>query len=79
MIPQVNVIFARSDAATTAFTQVGIHGGPAAVAAGAGLYSVIDEVAGRIIVPPLCAWGLAQIGASTAVVQTTIYWAEVAA
>lgn len=79
MIPEVGVVIARSDAATTAFTQIGVHGGPAAIASGAGIYTVIDEVAGRIIVPPLCIFGLAQVGASTAVVQTTIYYSEWAA
>lgn len=76
MLAETGVIIARSDAATTNFTQIGVHGGPAAVAAGAGLYTVIDEVAGRIIVPPGTIFGLAQIGASTAVVQTTIFWGE---
>jgi len=76
IIPQVNVVIARSDSATTAFTQIGVHGGPAAIAAGAGMYQVIDEVAGSIIVPPGTVFGLAAVGAGTShVVQTTIIFA----
>jgi hypothetical protein len=71
--PEVNVVITRSDSATTAFTQIGIHGGPAAIAAGAGLYNVRDEVAGSIIVPPGTVFGLAAVGAGTShVVQSTI-------
>lgn len=78
MVPEVNVVLTRSDAATTAFTQTGVHGGPAAIAAGAGTYQVLDEVAGRIIVPPGTVWGLAATGAGTThIVQSTIWWAEV--
>jgi hypothetical protein len=74
--PEVNVVITRSDSATTAFTQTGVHGGPAAIAAGAGLYNVFEELAGSVIVPPGCVWGLAATGAGTThVVQTTIVFA----
>ena len=74
--PQVNVVIARSDSATTAFTQIGVHGGPAAIAAGAGIYDDQDEVAGKIIVPPGTVFGLTAVGAGTShVVQTTIIFA----
>lgn len=76
MLAEVGVAIVRSDAATTAYTQIGVHGGPAASAAGAGLYTISDEVAGRIIVPPGTVFGLTQVGASVALVQTTIYWGE---
>jgi hypothetical protein len=78
MTAETGVVIARSDSATTAFTQVGVQGGPAAVAAGAGLYSVLDECAGRYIIPPGTIFGLAQVGASTALVQTTMFWSEIA-
>jgi hypothetical protein len=74
--PHVNVVIARSDSATTAFTQIGVHGGPAAIAAGAGLYDDQDEVAGRYIVPPGTVFGLAATGAGTShVIQSTIIFA----
>jgi hypothetical protein len=74
--PEVNVVITRSDAATTAFTQIGVHGGPAAIAAGAGLYDDQDEVAGKMIVPPGTVFGLTAVGAGTThVVQTTIIFA----
>jgi hypothetical protein len=77
MTPMVNVILATVPADTaTAGTQIGIIGGPAAVAAGAGIYSIVDDVAGRLIVPPGTAIGITQIGASTAAVQSTIAWEE---
>lgn len=80
MTPEVGVVLTRSDAATTAFTQIGVHGGPAAVAAGAGVYQVLDEIAGAIIIPPGTVFGLAAVGAGTThIVQTTITWAETAA
>lgn len=74
--PQVNVVVTRSDSGTGAFTQIGVHGGPAAIAAGAGLYDDQDEVAGKIIIPPGTVFGLAATGAGTThVVQTTIWFA----
>ncbi|HEX3091523.1 MAG TPA: hypothetical protein VHW72_02805 [Candidatus Angelobacter sp.] len=74
--PEVNVVITRSDSATTAFTQYGVHGGPAAIAAGAGIYNVIEELAGSVIVPPGTVWGLAATGAGTShVVQSTIVFA----
>jgi hypothetical protein len=74
--PEVNVVIARSDSATTAFTQIGVHGGPAAIAAGAGIYDDQDEVAGKTIIPPGTVFGLAATGAGTShIVQTTIIFA----
>lgn len=78
MTSETGVVLTRSDAATTAFSQLALHGGPAAIAAGAGSYSVIDEVAGSIIVPPGFVFGLACVGAGTShVVQSTLVWEEV--
>lgn len=77
MTAEVNVVLTRSDSATTAFTQIGVHGGPAAIAAGAGAYQVIDEVAGRYIIPPGTVFGLTAVGAGTShVLQSTIWWME---
>jgi len=78
MPPQVNAAITLTGSATTAFTQTALLGGPAAIAAGAGINSVYDEVAGRIIVPPGAIFGICQVGASTAVAQATMWWEEVA-
>jgi hypothetical protein len=78
MTAQTGVVITRSDSATTAFVQTGVLGGPAAIAAGAGMYDVSEEVAGRIIVPPGVIFGIACVGAGTShVVQSTIWWSEV--
>lgn len=75
---------ARVNVALTAFanapalTQLATLGGPAAIAAGAGMYNVTEDVAGRIIVPPGCDFGLMAVGAGTShVVQSTIAWEEI--
>lgn len=76
---EVGVVIVRSDSAATAFTQTGVHGGPAAIAAGAGLYSVLDEMAGRNILPPGTVWGLTVSGQGTSqVVQSTIWYSVTA-
>jgi hypothetical protein len=78
MTAQTGVILANVGAATTALKQLGVIGGPAAVAAGAGLYTAIDEVAGRIIVPPGVVFGLTCLAAGTThIVQSTLMWEEV--
>lgn len=77
--PQVNTAVTLSGGATTAFKQLGVLGGPAAIASGAGMYDVRDEVEGRIIVPPGVIFGIAGVGAGTShVVQSTLVWEEVA-
>jgi hypothetical protein len=77
MQAEVNVVLAsNTPTATAALIQLGVVGLQGAkVATPTGIY---EEVAGRIIVPPGCVFGLAQIGASTAVVQSTISWEEAA-
>jgi hypothetical protein len=83
VIPQVGVILNSAvPSATTALQQLATLGGPFAVVPTAvgspAVNTVEEEVAGRIIVPPGCFFGLMQIGASTAIVQSTLSWAEVA-
>jgi hypothetical protein len=77
MTPQVGVIIATTPASTPAAIQLGCVGGPAAVAAGAGLNDAFDDVRGAIVIPPNCLFGITQVGASTAVVQSTLWWAEI--
>lgn len=76
MQAEVGVVLAsNTPLATAALIQLGVVGlQGAAVATPTGIY---EEVAGRIIVPPGCVFGLAQIGAGTAVVQSTISWEEI--
>lgn len=77
MVPQVNVIIAATPAATPAAIALGVVGGPAAIAAGAGIYSAVEDVGGRIIVPPGCVFGLAAAATGTShVVHTQIVWEE---
>lgn len=76
----VNVAIATTPADTTAIIQLGVMGGPAAVAAGAGLYTAIDEPASSIIVPPGVLFGLVCAAAGTShVVQSSLEWEEVPA
>lgn len=79
MTPQTGVVIAATPAdTTTVLAQIGTMGGPAAIAAGAGIYSQTDEVAGLIVVPPGCLFGIVATGAGTThVVQTSIYWEEI--
>lgn len=77
---EVGVVITRSDSATTAFAQIGAHGGPAAIAVAAGMYSTIDEIAGRIVIPPGTVFGLTVSGQGTSqVIQSSIWYAVVAA
>ena len=79
MTPQVMVTLVALDADTTALVQCGTLGGPAAIAAGAGVYSVYDDVAGKLIVPPGYAFGICDTATGTShVLQSTLYWVEVA-
>ena len=78
MLPQVNVVVTVLGALTTALTQLGAIGGPAAIAAGAGVYQVVDEIQGGIIVPPGCLLGIAATGAGTThIVQSSLMWEEI--
>lgn len=78
MLAEVGVVLAsNTPLATAALLQLGVVGlQGAAVATPAGIY---EEIAGRIIVPPGVVFGLAQIGAGTGVVQSTLSWIEEAA
>lgn len=78
MYALVSVVLGAIGAPTTAMLQLGVQGGPAAIAAGAGVYDSYEEVAGRIIVPPGCLFGICALGAGTShVVQSTLTWEEV--
>lgn len=73
------VILTATGGPTTALTQLAVMGGPAAVAAGAGIYDAFEEVAGHIIVPPGTLFGLTCLAAGTThVVQSTLVWEEFA-
>ena len=78
MNPQVSTVLASATpTATAAAVQLGVLGGQAAIAAGAGNYHVSEDIAGRIIVPPGCVFGITAVGAgSSHVVQSTIAWEE---
>lgn len=78
VVPAVNVIIARADAATTAFTQLASLGGPTAVAATGSVEDATDTTDGKIIVPPGYAFGIAATGAGTShIVQSSLIWREV--
>lgn len=78
MVAATGVVLATSPAQTDALLQLAALGGPAAVAAGAGLYDAYEDVGGRIIVPPGFLIGLMATGAGTThVVQSTLRWAEI--
>lgn len=79
MTAQTGVVLAATPADTTSVLfQLGQAGGPAAIAAGAGMYSVIDEVAGYWVVPPGMLFGLCATGAGTShVLQATLVWEEI--
>lgn len=78
MLGAVNVVLTATGGPTTALNQLGVLGGPAAIAAGAGLYDAIDEVGGCIIVPPGTIFGIAALGAGTShIVQSTLVWEEI--
>jgi hypothetical protein len=66
LVPLVNVVLATIPADTTTVgLEIGEMGGPAAIAAGVGNYSVIDEIAGSIVVPPGTAFGIVAKAAGT--------------
>ena len=74
----VMVALVAADADTAALIQLGVQGGPGAIALGAGLNSNLDPVDGRIIVPPGFAFGLCSTATGTShVLQSTLYWMEV--
>lgn len=78
MTPEVSVVLTVSGGATTALTQLAVLGGPAAIAAGAGMYTVAEDIGGRIIVPSGCFLGLTAVGAGTThIVQSTIVFEEI--
>lgn len=78
LTPLVNVVVSVAPADTSNFIQHAVVGGPAAIAAGAGNYSVADVPEGVIIIPPGVIFGLTCTGAGTShVVQTTMWWEEV--
>lgn len=73
----VNVILTIQGGGTTALNQIASIGGPAAIAAGAGVYSVYDDTEGKIIVPPGAFFGICATGAGTThIVQSTLIVAE---
>lgn len=80
LVPLVNVVLSTIPADTTTVgTACGVAGGPAAVAAGAGVYSAADELDGSIQIPPGTAWGLvASAAGTTHIVRTAICVEEVA-
>lgn len=64
---------------STAGTAFRVHGGPGAVAAGAGLYGFIEEHAGDLIIPPGTMLALCCTAAGTAhIVGAFVTWEEVA-
>lgn len=86
MLAQVNVTLTATGSPTTALTQLCTIGGPAAVAAGVGIYSsdeqgftyVPPQEQGWVVVPPGCVFGITATGAGTThIVQTTLWWREV--
>lgn len=78
MEAQTGVVLATLPADTAALNQLGVLGGPAAIAAGAGIYTAFDEVAGRIVVPPGFFFGIMAAGAGTThIVQSTVCWEEI--
>jgi len=78
-----SAMIARNNVALTGFVVTGNTfqvpiGGPAAVAAGAGVYSSDIEFAGQIIIPPGGVCGILGSGVGTShVVDCAMYWVEV--
>lgn len=78
--PLVDVAVTHSGNSTAATLQLGTVGGPAAIAAGAGNYDFADEVAGSIIIPPGCIFGItAKAAGTTHIVHSTLVWEEIPA
>lgn len=77
MVPALMIALVALDADTTALVQIGTAGGNSAIAAGAGVASFYDDIAGKIIIPPGYAFGLCDTATGTShVVQSTLYWIE---
>lgn len=75
--PLVDVAITHTGSSTAALLQLGAMGGPAAIAAGVGLYDARDEVRGSIIVPPGTIFGIMATAAGTShVVHATLTWEE---
>lgn len=80
MTAETGVILTVSGGATTALIQHSVMGGPAAIAAGAGVYTTYDAIRGQIIVPPGTLFGIMCAAAGTShVIQSTLTWEEVPA
>lgn len=78
MTAATGVVLTVIGGATSALIQHSVLGGPAAVAAGAGNYSIADAVRGQIVVPPGTLFGIMCLAAGTThVVQSTLTWEEV--
>lgn len=76
--PQTGVVLTGTASETTALIQLATLGGPAAIAAGAGIYSVVDDPIVPITVIPGMMFGLMALGAGTThIVQSTLFWEEV--
>ena len=72
-----NLALTGTPAVVTELRQIG---GPAAVAAGAGVYTVDEETAGDILVPPGAILGIfAQAAGTTHVVKASLTWEEITA
>lgn len=78
VMPLVNVTLTTAASDTDALLQLCTIGGPAAIASGAGIYTVVDEPVVPIEVVPGEVFGLMAAGAGTThIVQSTIFWEEV--
>jgi hypothetical protein len=79
MVPEVNVVLTQTSG-TPSFLQLGVVGGPAAIASGAGVNSFVAYYptingSNYIVVPPGTIIGITGTGAA-GVFQSTIYWEE---
>lgn len=75
--PLVDVAVAVSGGSTANTLTLGVVGGPAASAVGAGLYGAVDEVRGSIIIPPGTVFGVTAKGAGTShIVHCSLVWEE---
>lgn len=76
--PLVDVAVSVVGGSTAATLQLGVVGGPAAIAAGAGNYGYCDEVAGSIVIPPGTLFGVTATAAGTShVVHAMLTWEEI--
>lgn len=77
MVPASNVAIVTAPASTQATLNLSLLGGPAAIASGAGLYTIVDDVAGRYIVPPGTVFGITASGAGTShIIHSSLEWEE---